>query len=109
MDYKTYHLIAAARTRNWGIILSHLLCAPVASVVYSAKQKNPWAAVVATAVFTLGIPFSVVDLGLTMTLGAPIVSIAMLTGKGGESRRRLGIFSPEEADMLLYNNGNRPL
>lgn len=102
MDYKTYQLVAAARTRNWAILLTHLLCAPVASVVYSAKQKNPFPALVATGVFVLGVPLAVIDIGITSSILAPITSIAMLTGKGGECRRRLGVQCPEQADALLY-------
>ena len=108
MDYQTYHLIAAARTRNWGIILSHLLLAPLASVVYCAKQKNPWPALAATVVFTVGVPLAIFDIGITSGILAPVTSIAMLCGKGGESRRRLGIVCPEQADAMMYNGGKAP-
>jgi len=74
----------------------------VASVVYCSKQKNPIPALVATGVFIVGIPLAVIDIGITSSILAPVTSIAMLTGKGGESRRRLGIMCPEQADALLY-------
>ena len=108
LDYQTYQLVAAARTRNWAIILTHLLCAPLASAVYSSKQKNPLPFLGATAVFILGIPFAMIDLGLTSVLLAPTTSVVMLCAKGGESRRRLGVMCPEQADALLYNNGKAP-
>jgi len=107
MDYKTYHLLAAARTRNWAIVLAHLLSAPLASIIYSMKQKNPWPATVATLVFTLGIPLSVVDFGFVSFIGAPVTSIVMLCGKAGDSRRRLGIYSAEEADIMFYQGGTK--
>ena len=107
MDYKTYHLLAAARTRNWAIVLAHLISAPIASIIYSMKQKNPWPATVATIVFTVGIPFSMVDFGLVSFIGAPVTSIAMLCGKAGDSRRRLGIYSAEEADIMFYQGGTK--
>ena len=102
MDYKTYQLVAAARTRNWAIILTHFLCAPIASAVYASKQKNPAAFFAATAVAIVGPPLAVLDMGFTLGIGAPAVSIVTLCAKGGESRRRLGIMCPEQADALLY-------
>ena len=107
MDYTTYHLLAAARTRNWAIILAHLVSAPIASIVYSMKQKNPWPCAVATLVFFFGAPLMVFDLGLTSFIGAPVTSIVMLCGKAGESRRRLGIYSAEEADIMFYQGGTK--
>lgn len=107
MDYKTYHLLAAARTRNWAIIVAHLVSAPIASIIYSMKQKNPWPATVGTLLFVVGMPFAAVDLGLTAFIGAPVASIVMLCGKGNESRRRLGVYSAEEADIMFYQGGSK--
>ena len=107
MDYQTYQLLAAARTRNWAIILAHLVSAPIASIIYSMKQKNPWPATVATLVFVVGAPLMVVDLGLTSFIGAPVASIVMLCGKAGESRRRLGVYSAEEADIMFYQGAKK--
>ena len=107
MDAKQYSLVAAARTRTWSIILLHLLCSPVASAVYSSKQKN-WAPFFsATAVFIIGCFTAFVDFGFTATFVAPVTSMAMLTGKASESRRRLGIHDPIQADALLYSGGSR--
>ena len=107
MDYQRYQLVAAARTRTWAIILLHMLCAPLGSGVYSSKQKN-WAPFwTATAVFFVGCFTWVFDFGATAGIGAPVTSIVMLSGKAGESRRRLGIHDPVQADALLYNQGSR--
>ena len=107
MDQQRYQLVSAARTRTWGIILLHLLCAPVGSAVYSSKQKS-WAPFwTATAVFFVGCFTWVFDFGATASIGAPVTSIVMLSGKAGESRRRLGIYDPLQADALLYNGGSR--
>ena len=107
MDYQTYQLLAAARTRYWAIILAHLVSAPIASIIYSMKQKNPWAATVATLVFVVGAPLMVVDFGLTSFIGAPVTSIVMLCGKASESRRRLGVYSAEEADIMFYQGAKK--
>ena len=107
MNVERYQLVSAARTRTWGIILLHLLCAPIGSGVYSSKQKN-WAPFwTATAVFFVGCFTWVFDFGATASIGAPVTSIVMLSGKAGESRRRLGIVDPVQADALLYNGGSR--
>ena len=99
-----YKLIQQARTRGWAVILLHMLCAPIASAVYSGKQGNWLPFGIATAVFLVGVPLMVVDLGVTAGIIAPIVSIVMLTGKASDARRQLGVFCPEQADALLYNS-----
>lgn len=107
MNSEKYSLVAAARTRTWAMLLLHILCAPVGSAVYSSKQRN-WAPFfTATTVFVIGCFTWIIDFGLTASIAAPVTSIAMLSGKASESRRRLGIHDPIQADALLYNSGSK--
>ena len=103
-DVFRYKLIQQARTRGWAVILLHILCAPIASAVYSGKQGNWLPFGIATAVFLVGVPLMVIDLGITAGILAPVASIVLLNGKASDARRRLGVFCPEQADALLYSS-----
>ena len=103
VDYQEAIDLKRAKTRCWGIWLSHFFLAPVASAVYSAKTNNWLPFGVATGVAVVGIPLAVIDLGITAAIVAPVTSAAMLTGKVTEARRKRGIFIPEEAEAKLYN------
>ena len=101
-DYMRYKLIQTARNRIWAMILLHLLFSPLGSAVYCGKQNNwlPFAA--GTGIFVLGLPLAIIDLGITAFILAPVASCLMLANKTTESRRRLGIFGPEQADELQF-------
>ena len=103
MDYQETIDLKRAKTRCWGIWLSHFFLAPVASAVYSAKTNNWLPFGVATGVAVVGIPLAVIDIGITSGIVAPITSAAMLTGKVQEARRKKGIILPEEAEAKLYD------
>jgi hypothetical protein len=102
MKTDTLVLAKSARNRIWAIVLLHILSAPIGSLVYSAKQNNWLPFITATGVFIVGLPVAIIDFGLTAFLIAPFLSVFMLTGKVNESRRRLGVVLPEQADALVY-------
>jgi uncharacterized membrane protein YccF (DUF307 family) len=103
MDYQETIDLKRAKTRCWGIWVSHLFLAPVASCVYAAKTNNWLPTAVATGVAVVGIPLAVIDLGITTAIAAPVTSAAMLSGKVQEARRKKGIFIPEEAEAKLFD------
>ena len=103
LDYQETIDLKRAKTRCWGIWLSHFFLAPVASAVYSAKTNNWMPFGVATGVAVIGLPLALIDLGITTAIAAPITSAAMLSGKVCEARRKKGIFMPEEAEAKLFN------
>lgn len=103
MDQIEYKELNQAKTRCWGIWVSHLFLAPVASVVYGAKTNNWVPTAVATGIAVVGLPLALLDLGITTGIIAPVTSAAMLTGKVCESRRKRGILAPEQADAKIFN------
>ena len=103
MDYQLAQDLKRAKTRCWGIWISHLFLAPVASCVYAAKTNNWLPTAIATGVAAVGVPLAIVDLGITAAIAAPVTSAAMLTGKVCEARRKRGIILPEEAEAKLFN------
>ena len=102
MDYQLVKDLKRAKTRCWGIWVSHFFLAPIASVVYAAKTENWLPTAVATGVAVVGVPLAVIDLGITTCIVAPVTSAAMLAGKVQEARRKQGLFIPEEAEAKLY-------
>lgn len=103
MEYQEQIDLKRAKTRCWGIWLSHFFLAPVASAVYSAKTNNWMPFAVGTGVAVVGLPLALLDLGITTAIVAPVTSAAMLSGKVQEARRKKGYFLPEEAEAALYN------
>ena len=103
MEYQEQIDLKRAKTRCWGVWLSHFFLSPVASAVYCAKT-NYWLPFgVATGVAVVGLPIALFDLGITTGIVAPVTSAAMISGKIQESRRKKGYFLPEEAEAALYN------
>ena len=105
-DIKTIIELKQARTRCWGIWLSHLVCAPIASVVYAAKTENWLPTICATGVAVVGIPLAMIDLGITSAIIAPVTSAGMLVSKVTESRRKQDVYFPEAADKKYYESMN---
>ena len=103
MDYQEAIDLKRAKTRCWGIWLSHVLVAPVASAVYSAKTNNWLPFWAATGVFAVTVPIAVVDIGITMSIAPPLTSVLMLQNKVQESGRKRGIILPEEAEAKLWD------
>ena len=101
-DYLRYKLIQSAKTRVWAIIILHLLCSPLGSAIYSGKQGNWTAFAAGTGIFVIGLPLMVLDLGITAFILAPVVSVLILANRATESRRKLGVYGPEQAEMLMY-------
>ena len=102
MNYEEIVDYKRAKTRCWGVWVSHLLCAPIASVVYAAKTENWLPTCVATGVAVVGIPLAMIDLGFTAGIAAPVTSAAMLCGKVSEARTKRKVFMPEQAEAELY-------
>ena len=103
MDYQQIIDLKRAKTRCWGIWLSHFFLAPVASCVYAAKTNNWLPTALGTGIAVVGIPLAIFDIGITTCIVAPVTSAAMLSGKVQEARRKTKLYIPEEAEAKLYN------
>ena len=93
--------IKQARVRGWGVWVSHLLLAPLASVTYSARTNYWLPTIVASGVALAGIPFAIVDFGLVSAVGAPLTSAGMIVANTMNKRVDKGFLSPEQADAAL--------
>ena len=101
-DHFRYKLLQQSRNRVWAIVFWHLLFAPIGSLVYSGKQGNWLPFIAGTGLFVVGLPLAIFDLGITAFILSPLLSCLMLANKTTEARRQLGIYGPEQADMLIY-------
>ena len=110
MDYKEYYKqkneveeLRQAGVRTWGVVLSHLVCAPVASVYYACRT-NYWApTLAATATALLATPLALVDFGLTLTFVPPVTSGILIISNSNKRRTQHQIISPEQADMMAFS------
>jgi hypothetical protein len=96
--------INLARTRCYGIVAWHVVCAPIASVAYAAKTGKWGATVAATGVAAIGVPLAFADAGLTLTIAAPVTSIILSVKQVQDGRKRLGITMPEQADAMKFSS-----
>ena len=90
---------AAVRCGMLGV--AHFIGGPIASWYYSIKTENYMPSLVGTVIAVVGLPFAVVDLGLTTAVAAPVAAAALHINKTVEKRRELGIHTPDEADKYL--------
>ena len=95
--------INTARTRCWGIVAGHVLCAPIASICYSAKNGYWGATVAATGVAAIGIPLAIADGGFTLGLAAPVSSIVLSVKQVTDMRKRIGITTVAQADAMKFS------
>ena len=95
--------INTARTRCWGIVVGHVLCAPVASVAYSAKNGYWGATIAATGVAVIGVPLAIADGGFTLGLAAPVTSIVLSVKQVTGMRKRIGITTVAQADAMKFS------
>ena len=93
--------ILQARVRCVQLGVWHFIGGPIASWTYSIRTRNYIPSLVGTAVAIVGIPAAIVDVGLTLCVGAPVSAAALHIVNTTEKRRKLGITLPEEADKML--------
>tara|TARA_A100001201_G_scaffold40855_1_gene42003 strand:+ start:212 stop:577 length:366 start_codon:yes stop_codon:yes gene_type:complete len=110
-SYEQYQLkqeeladIETARCRAWGYALGAYLTGPIWPGVIAArtKQWTPFWAGLALGVVSL--PFAALDLGIISSLPATGLGTYLMAEKSKEKRRKLGIHSPEQADIIKFNS-----
>lgn len=112
VDYQTYlqqkdqiKAVKQARVRVGISWLLHLFTIPpVVSLVYSIKSENYVPVLAATGAAIVAAPIAAFDFGLTLAVAPPVTSAVLIQTKAGSRRRQLGIFGPEQADMMMFSN-----
>ena len=96
--------IETARCRAWGYFLGAYLTGPIWPAVIATRTKKwtPFWAGLGLGVCSL--PFLALDLGIISSVPAAGLGTYLMAEKSKEKRRKLGIHSPEQADVLKFSN-----
>ena len=95
--------IDTARCRGWAYALGAYFTGPIWTGVIAARTGE-WAPFgVGLALGVVGLPFAALDLGIISSIPATAAATVMMAKKSEEKRAKLGIVSPEEADMMKFS------
>ena len=95
--------IDTARCRGWAYALGSYFTGPIWPGVIAARTGE-WAPFgVGLALGVIGLPFFALDLGIISSIPATVGGTIMMAKKSEEKRAKLGVVSPEEADMLKFS------
>ena len=95
--------IETARVRGWGYFLGAYLTGPIWPAVIATRTKKwtPFWAGLGLGVVTL--PFVALDLGFISSVPAAGLGTYLMAEKSKEKRRKLGVFTPEQADVIKFS------
>lgn len=96
--------IETARVRGWGYFLGAYLTGPIWPGVVASRTKcwTPFWAGLGLGVITL--PFAFMDLGVLSSVPAAGLGTYLMAEKSKEKRRKLGVVTPEHADVMKFSN-----
>ena len=94
--------IENARVRIWCYALGAYLTGPIHPAIVASRTKNwtPFWSGLALGIATL--PFAFADLGVVSSIPAAALGTAIQAQKSQKKRAKLGIVSPEQADLLRF-------
>ena len=93
-----------AGVRCWVVVLGHLCLPPVSSMYYAIKTSNWIPFWVGTGIAVTAVPLIPLDYAITFSFLPPAASATMIVSNTLEKRRKLAIFSPEQADFVYIEN-----
>ena len=95
--------IETARVRGWGYFLGAYLTGPIWPAVIATRTKKwtPFWAGLGLGVISL--PFVAMDLGIISSVPAAGLGTYLMAEKSKEKRRKFGVHSPEQADVLKFS------
>ena len=95
--------IETARVRGWGYFLGAYLTGPIWPAVIATRTKKwtPFWAGLGLGVCSL--PFAALDLGIISSVPAAGLGTYLMAEKSKEKRRKFGVHSPEQADVLKFS------
>ena len=95
--------IETARCRAWGYFLGAYFTGPIWPAVIATRTKKwtPFWAGLGLGVVSL--PFAAIDLGIISSVPAAGLGTYLMAEKSKEKRRKFGIHSPEQADVLKFS------
>jgi len=96
--------IETARVRGWAYFAGAYLTGPIWPCVIASRTKcwTPFWAGLGLGVLSL--PFAVLDATVLSSIPAAGLGTYLMAEKSKEKRRKLGIITPEQADMVKFNS-----
>ena len=96
--------IEIARTRGWAYFVGSYVTGPIFPAIIASRTKV-WAPFwVGLGLGIVGLPFIALDLGILSSIPAAAAGTAMMAKQSEEKRRKLGVITPEEADMMRFQD-----
>lgn len=92
--------IECARHREWAYFLGAYLTGPIVPAIYWYKDKKNMPFLVGLAAGVITFPFVLLDAGLFSSLPAAGIATAAMHSESKKSRRKLEVFTAEQADIL---------
>ena len=92
--------IECARTREWAYFLGAYLTGPIVPSIYWYRNKKTMPLLVGLAAGVVTLPFMLLDLGLFSSLPAAGIATGAMFSESKKSRRKLEVYTAEQADML---------
>ena len=96
--------IEIARARGWAYFLGSYFTGPIFPAIVANRTKV-WAPFwVGLGLGVASLPLAALDLGILSSIPAAAAGTAMMAKKSEEKRRKLNVVSPEQADLLRFQN-----
>ena len=109
-DYQKYQEIQeeladieTARVRTWGYMVGAYLTGPIWPAVIATRTKKWTPFWAGLGLGVLSLPLAALDLGFISSLPAASLGTYLMAEKSKEKRRKLGIFTPEQADVIKFS------
>ncbi len=96
--------VETARVRGWAYFAGAYLTGPIWPCVIASRTKcwTPFWAGLGLGIISL--PFALLDATLISSLPAAGLGTYLMAEKSKDKRRKLNIVTPEQADVLKFNN-----
>ena len=95
--------IETARVRGWGYFLGAYFTGPIWPAVIATRTKKWTPFWAGLGLGVLSLPFAAADLGILTSIPAAGLGTYLMAEKSKEKRRKLGILTPEQADVLKFS------